>query len=433
MLRLLVIADDLSGAADSAIACTRTGLSAMVTLRNTLDEPQTEVLAIDCDTRDLGPQQAAERVSGIFSRHASASDLIVFKKIDSTFRGNIGAELAAILRTRRDASLSERPIIIVLAPAFPAGGRTTVDAQQFVHGIPLQESEIWTSYLDKSPTHLPSSLNAAGLRVVQFGLEAVRAGNDALMQSMTTGSEHADVLFCDAETDDDLHSIAEASMVLGRETIWAGSAGLAYHLPHAAGLVGEVPYPGALSSFETAAHGPILILVGTMSSVARRQVEVLAGVKDIRLLPLAPSVLLAGPASEAWRDYALLLADRLRQGRDSIVMLEPDAQLERSDGPAIAKALGAMLAPHAGTVGALVASGGETARSVLDLWGVTQLRIIGELEPGLPVSVTEGSLRPLLVVTKAGAFGTPQTFVRCIEFLRARMGRPETISTRIPR
>ncbi|MCU1321496.1 MAG: four-carbon acid sugar kinase family protein [Acidobacteriaceae bacterium] len=427
MLRLLVIADDLSGAADSAIACTRTGLSAMVTLRDTLDEPQTEVLAIDCDTRDVEPQQAAECVARILSRHVSTPDLLVFKKIDSTFRGNIGAELAELLRTRRNANLSERPIVIVLAPAFPAGGRTTVDAHQFVHGVPLQESETWTSYLDKSPTHLPSSLKAVGLRVVKLGLGEVRAAKDALMQSMTTGSEHADLLFCDSETDDDLHSIAEASMGLGRETIWAGSAGLAYHLPHAAGLVGEVSYPGALSLFGTAAHGPILIIVGTMSSVARRQVEALAGVKDIRLLPLAPSVLLAGPASEAWCDYSLLLADRLRQGGDSIVMLEPDAQLERSDGPAIAKALGAMLAPHAGTVGALVASGGETARSVLDLWDVTQLRIIGELEPGLPVSVTEGWRRPLLVVTKAGAFGTPQTFVLCIEFLRARMGRPDTI------
>jgi 4-hydroxythreonine-4-phosphate dehydrogenase len=419
MLQLLVIADDLSGAADSAIACTRTGLHATVILGHTIQEPRTEVLAMDCDTRELAPQQAAERVAQLCERYLSTPDLLVFKKIDSTLRGNVGAELAAILAIRRNSSSSGRHIVIVLAPAFPAGGRTTVDARQFVHGVPLHESETWSSYLDKSPTHLPSSLTAAGLRVAALGLHKIRAGNDDLIQSMKMASREADVLFCDSETENDLGAIAEASMVLGRETIWAGSAGLAYHLPRAAGLVGKLPPRVILNSLETKLAGPTLILVGTMSSVTREQVKALVGLSDIELLPLAPSILLAGPGSRPWSEFSARLTENLQGGRDSIVMLEPDTQLERADGPTIAKALGMMIAPNADAIGAFIASGGETARSILDYWGIAQLCLIDELEPGLPVSVAEGWRRPLLVVTKAGAFGTSDTLVSCVEYLRS--------------
>jgi 4-hydroxythreonine-4-phosphate dehydrogenase len=69
------------------------------------------------------------------------------------------------------------------------------------------------------------------------------------------------------------------------------------------------------------------------------------------------------------------------------------------------------------TVGSLVASGGETARAILDRWGVTSLRMLGELEPGLPFAVTEDHKRALPVVTKAGGFGSSQTLVRCLQHL----------------
>ncbi len=71
-----------------------------------------------------------------------------------------------------------------------------------------------------------------------------------------------------------------------------------------------------------------------------------------------------------------------------------------------------------GRVGALVASGGETARKVLDRWGVHSLQLHGELEKGVPISsaVVDAS-RPLTVITKAGDFGQPYTLLHCREWL----------------
>ena len=64
----------------------------------------------------------------------------------------------------------------------------------------------------------------------------IRGDGDALRNAMKAAAQTADVLVCDAETDDDLRKIAEASMALGRGAVWAGSAGLARHLLPAAGL-----------------------------------------------------------------------------------------------------------------------------------------------------------------------------------------------------
>jgi len=68
-------------------------------------------------------------------------------------------------------------------------------------------------------------------------------------------------------------------------------------------------------------------------------------------------------------------------------------------------------------LGGLVATGGDTARAILDALGIHRLRLVGEVEPGLPFSVADDWVRPLPVITKAGAFGSLQSLVRCREFL----------------
>jgi uncharacterized protein YgbK (DUF1537 family) len=413
MRRMLIIADDLSGAADCAIACVSSGLSAVVAFGDGHRDLTGEVLSIDCDTRHLNSAAAAHRVAEVFRGYMPDPDLLVFKKLDSTLRGNVGAELFAILEERRRSGSADRRIVALMAPAFPAGGRTTVDAQQLVHGIPLHESEIWRYQGSLGSTHIPSVLAMAGLRSAPLGLELVRSGNASLRQGMKALATSADVLVCDVETDEDLRAIADSSVVLGRETVWAGSAGLAYHLPLASGLFGrssavEVP---ALAS------GPTLIVIGSMSSVSREQVALLEDASHISTVHLSPRVLLAGPQSSQWTEHERKISMALQSGRDTLVVLKAGELLDFSESRVLSSALGTIMKPVAGVVGALVASGGETARAILDAWGIKSLRMIREVEPGLPFAVAEGWDRSLPVLTKAGAFGSLRTLLHCSEFL----------------
>ncbi|OYV28072.1 MAG: hypothetical protein B7Z81_16080, partial [Acidocella sp. 20-61-6] len=88
------------------------------------------------------------------------------------------------------------------------------------------------------------------------------------------------------------------------------------------------------------------------------------------------------------------------------------------------------IAASATRIGGLFATGGETARAILSAMGVSTLRILGEVQPGIPISVAAGP-RAWLVVTKAGAFGDCETMVRSrLAMQRLTFGSTESVSFR---
>ncbi|HET9596497.1 MAG TPA: nucleotide-binding domain containing protein, partial [Anaeromyxobacteraceae bacterium] len=116
-----------------------------------------------------------------------------------------------------------------------------------------------------------------------------------------------------------------------------------------------------------------------------------------------------------WPGAALGAA--LAAGRDVLLAFgEEPVPVER--GPELAAAAARLVAPHAPGLGALIATGGDVARAVVGALGATGLHLAGEVEPGVPVGITD-SAAPLTLVTKAGAFGSPETLVRARAALRA--------------
>ncbi len=243
---------------------------------------------------------------------------------------------------------------------------------------------------------------------------------------MKVAAQHAEVVICDAETDADVAAIASATVGLGRRAVWVGSSGLARHLPAAMGWSA-----GGAAEKADFASGPTLYMVGSMTERAREQAARLesTGVETLRV-PAA--VLLRNPQGCA--DEVRRLERVLETGEDALVLLRCDKLLSYDAGAELVRALGRLVECCANKVGGLVATGGETARAVLDAWGVTRLRIIGEVEAGVPFAVTEGWRRELPVVTKAGGFGDAETLVRCRKFLRGlKRSASEPSQTGAPR
>ncbi len=412
MRQILIIADDLSGAADCGMACAGSGLHTVVMLGNSVTAVDADVLSVDADTRGLDAKRAVWETAMLMRRYMSSRDQVVFKKLDSTLRGNVGAELAAVLTTQRAAMTQQQHIVAVLAPAFPANGRTTRQGKQLLNGKPLEEMEIWQRDGIKGNSYIPAMLEEAGMRSSVLPLETIRSSNGNLHTEMVRLAEGLDVLVCDAETDQDLQAIAKATVALGHNTVWAGSAGLAYHLPKAIALASTT----FATSNQTLATGPTLFVVGSSAAVSREQVKTLAASPELVTITIPPGDLLSG--LEKRREHERLLSEAFSGKRDIVVMLGIEDKLKIDAGRLLSSALAQLIVPHYNKVGALVITGGETARLVLQTWGVTGLRLVKELEPGLPFSITEGWTRRLPVITKAGDFGNPQTLVHCRQFLR---------------
>lgn len=412
--QILILADDLSGAADCAIASRAAGLTSFVLLDGgAAAPPGTQALAVDTDSRRMAGPDAAAATARTLARHAGQETRLIIKKIDSTLRGNVAAEIAAGLAVLRGMA-EPAGVTAIVAPAFPAAGRTTRGGHQLVHGVPVDETELWRNEGIAGRAHLPGMLAAAGLRVAAIGLAQIR-DPDRLGETLAA-QRGVDALVCDAETEADLGAIAAAGQLLGRATLWAGSAGLAAHLPHAAGLC----RPPDVAETGAPRGGPVVCLVGSLSGVSRAQFEQLGEADGLRRFVLAPEILRAGPDSAGWAEHSRELGAALAAGADAALMIGAGGAPDPAEGLVLCQALARLVAPHMAGAGGLIATGGETARAVLLALGVTALRLAGQVEAGIPRSRAIGGPHAgLEVITKAGGFGAPETLARCRAVLRA--------------
>lgn len=374
------------------------------------------MIAVDADSRWMNAEMSATVTEQVVREQMRSPRRLLYKKLDSTLRGNVGSEVAAALKAFCDLNAEEperQSALAVIAPAFPKSGRTTVDGRQFVNGVPLVETEMWEREGLRGCAHIPQILRSSGLCAELIPLELVRCGPDHLYSRMLELRGKTDAVVCDAETDQDLQSIATASVALAPGIMWAGSAGLAHHLMRIAEIR---PSISEVKDDAPVAEGPTLFVIGSLASISRRQVRELAN--DVRTVCVSPGALRSGKDSLQWKADEQGIRDGIRRGYDAVVYLRAEGEVDMTQGRLLSGALANLVAPCAPEIGALVLSGGETAREVLKGFEVTRLRLIGELEPGLPLSVTEGSKRTVPVFTKAGDFGNPQSLVHCHRYLR---------------
>ncbi len=412
MKTMLILADDLSGAADCAISCVSAGLSSAVLLGSDITGAVADVIAIDLDSRALSEAQARKLSAEIAAKaYAGHAGLLLYKKFDSTLRGHVGAEIAGCIEA------SAQPRLAIVAPAFPATGRTTQSGQVFIDGVALQETEVWQRSGMSGSGNLQVMLTEAGLRCALLGLDEVRSEPHALIRTLKTRmAQGIQAVLCDAVTDEDLSRLAAAACTLETAPILAGSAGFAQQLAHYLG-------PGRLNVTERpdlfADDKPVLIAVGSRSSVSRTQARRLIDVNP-HILDLAlPSQLLrAGKSAPSWADALRRLQHAAHSNQDVLVSIAMGDDVDIREGPFLAQAFAQLVGEVLPDFGGLIATGGETARALLGQLNANTLHLVRELEPGVTLGETSAP-NALAVVTKAGAFGRPDTLLNAWQALNA--------------
>ncbi|WP_321854693.1 four-carbon acid sugar kinase family protein [Paraburkholderia tropica] len=438
-MKLLIIADDLSGAADCAIGFANAGHRTLVTLdASRADEGAAnvataqddvphddtplaaDVIAADTDTRRLTPADAAARTAQAFEAlrgagEPSAPQRKLYKKIDSTLRGNWAAEVAA---------LQARAGLAIVAPAFPATGRTVRDGALLVHGVPLAQTETWRLEHADRPADMAVMLAAAGLRSERFDAATLHADPRALARRVALiaaeGEDGARALIVDAQSADELRALARATLALDSAFFWVGSGGLARELATldaAQAATQTATQADDASALKPSAPdlggsgpGPILVLVGSLSAVGERQCAVLRERAGLAELIVPPAVLRAGDTHAHWPQWDARIGATLAAGADLLLRIGRDDAFDPAEGARLSARLAALVAPHFTQTAGLIATGGETARAMLDAAGIGSLRLIAEIEAGVAVARPHAPARAHrpAVVTKAGAFGTEQ-------------------------
>jgi uncharacterized protein YgbK (DUF1537 family) len=247
----------------------------------------------------------------------------------------------------------------------------------------------------------------------------VAAGPKALERRLRDAIDTGcDAIVCDATSAAHLDIIAAATRPLAEHVIWTGAGGLARALAAAA--------PRACPSAIPSLSGGILFVVGSVAEASRAAAAVLAADPFVRALSIPPATLLAGPEAPAWRRAAADADEALAGGRDVLVEIATQPAAAPAQTALLTRRLAALLQPAAGHIGAIFATGGETALALLDALGIGGIRLLAEIEPGVPIGISLGAMT-VPIITKAGAFGDAGTLCRCLSHLR-RLRPTETRS-----
>ncbi|MFE8046567.1 D-threonate kinase [Brenneria goodwinii] len=427
-IQVLVVADDFTGANDTGVGLSLNGalVSVIFDVGKLSAGLPGNAVVINTDSRAVSAEIAAQRTAGaIEAWRAAGGKGWVFKKIDSTLRGNLGAETAAALFA------AQSPMALI-APAAPALGRITRGGQVWVNGRLLTETEFASD--PKTPV-LSAAVSArlaeqTGLPVAEVSLADVRqAGLAGYLQKLSDQGIRLVVL--DSEHQRDLEKIMHAASNLPFSPLLVGSAGLSDALAKQTGTQQPVVKP-------------LLAVIGTMSDIAQKQIEFVNQRKNVSIINININELFtvdAPAATERWRHDALTALDSGHHCiirtccRDSqrfdIVRLCQRHQLNRQQlGETISHFLGELSRSivlnsdriNSRLLGGLYLSGGDIAIAVATALGASGFQIKGQIASCVPWGrLLDSSLGDVPVMTKAGGFGNETTLLDVLRFIEEKV------------
>jgi D-threonate/D-erythronate kinase len=366
------LADDLSGALDAAAAFHHVGRRVKIAL-SPEDWPQAhsdEVVAITTETRNASPAAAASVVRAVVAEGNARGAQLLYKKIDSTLRGPVAAEVAALATALPDRA-------ILFCPANPRVGRTVRDGILLVHGVPVAQTEF---------AHDPAS--------------PVR---ESSIREMLRESGMRNVIIADAQTEEDLTAAVTRMTALRRPWIAIGSGALAR--PVAALHSRQRIYPIVRNARPP--RGPVLFVCGSVNRVNRDQAARLVKERGVPLLEVNPREL--EPAVRA-------AVETIRASGAVALMMEATRTESRLALNAIVSIANAVMFET--KVTRVFATGGETAFALCRTLKIPSLRFHDEIESGLILSIATGTSGAIWWAVKPGGFGDELTWVRGFDALQ---------------
>lgn len=395
MVELLIIADDFTGAMDAGVQLAKHDTRTLVTIDPAINtarlDKKISVLSLDTDSRHSSPRAAFDTVSEA-ARLAKENNIrYIYKKTDSALRGNIGAELEALLCATGATRLH-------FIPAYPQNGRTTENGCQFIDGAPLHE----TAFANDPFSPVKSS-RVAKIISSQSNVPATSVPSPRHIK------DERGIFVYDAKTDADLLLIAQELHKQNDPGPFAGCAGFARFLPLLTGLASTIksrlPHDTIFPKSKK-----LLVLCGSINEASLAQMEFLHqnGVPVITLAKCAAfrkkdaAQLTAEAASSIKSSFvhANIVAVRSVKNRKQVGALSTQDKTFVKDVFAQIAKQEALLETNADS---LFVIGGDTLRAIMEGMGLTAIMPLSELAPGVVYGKTSGN--PLSIISKSGGFG----------------------------
>lgn len=403
MIKLLVIADDFTGALDTGVQFSKQGISTLVStdikinfseVDNTLD-----VLVIDTESRYLNFEEAYELIHAIIVSAKKNGIPYIYKKVDSALRGNISAEIKAVM----DAS---KKSAIPFLPAYPEMNRVVVNGELYIDQVLVSKS-----IFSEDPYEPVIESNVLRRLKMEADIEGYLI--EGTLPEMYNG-----ILVFDAETNEDLEKQAE---ILEQEQLLSISIGCAGF----AKVLAEKLFPkGEVKSISL--KKPLVVICGSVNPITRKQVDYIEQQNYPRVSLqshqlLYPNYWNGREGKKEVADYLSLMTDQPlivfeTLSKETCLGIEQHEQEQGMGGSDFRFKIGQSLGELTRAIwsknceNTFLFTGGDTLFQSMNVLGVTQINPIAEISAGVVLSSIKWKDKKIQVITKSGGFGKEQLF-----------------------
>lgn len=431
--QVLVVADDFTGANDAGVGLAQHGarVNVVFDVNKLHADLLGDAVVINTDSRAASEETAFQRTTAAVEAWlAVGGQGWIVKKIDSTLRGNLGAEVTAAL-------FATGTPVALIAAASPTLRRVTRKGEVWVNGRLLTDTEFASD--PKTPVASASIATRlaeqTALSVAEIHLDEVRQANlaDRLQQLADEGVR---LIILDTDEQDDLTHIVHAARTLPFRPLLVGSAGLSEALANT-------------QNFTRKTERPLLAVVGSMSDIAQKQIAAVRLRRDITLVEIDINALFSPDSPTVMASQCEDAVKALMNGNHCIIRtchdenqrFELDARCQQLGlsrqqlGETIShylgeltrnsvQALDSLTADSANRrlLGGLYLSGGDIAIAVATALGATGFQIKGQIASCVPWGYLLNSVVGTTpVMTKAGGFGNETTLLDVLRFIEEKV------------
>jgi len=417
--KVLVIADDLTGSNDTGVQFSKRKLkSIVITDKNNIIKllNDCDVLVVDTESRFDSSENAYKKTYDIGRKVKTKNIKCIYKKFDSTLRGNIGGEISGLMD-----SLEIMHTVIV--PAYPSNNRITKNGMVFIKGVLLAETEFADD--PKTPVResfIPNIISRQTDKSIGLiSLNDVRAGEQNLTQKIQQHMHNRmQMIIIDAENDEDMDLIASVTAPMKEKVLFAGSSGFAEFLPKYLdkGIERKIN----------------VVIAGSISEVTSEQIDYANRRLTLTLINVETEKLFTGEQPKEMSRIMDIVKKSSQKGEDIIIRSAPSKDfvsgsfeqgkkygLTRFD---VSETIALFLGEIARNIiqeikiNGLVLTGGDTAIKVAQSLNISGVIINSEIQPGIPCGrFIEEQYKDISIVTKAGGFGSEDALCQVLDFL----------------
>lgn len=404
MLKLLVIADDFTGALDTGVQFSQQGINTLVSTDTDLEYGEVgegiEVLVMDTESRYLSFEDAYQQMKKIIVSARQSKIPYIYKKVDSALRGNISAEIKAVLDSSQET-------VIPFLPAYPEMNRVLIDGNLYIDQVLVSQS-----VFSDDPYEPVTESNVLQRLKQEAKIECQLVKGDRIPQNADG------ILVFDSQTDEDLEKQMTALKNADLLSISIGCAGFAK------ALANQLFPDGHPTQYSL--KNPLVVVCGSVNPITKKQVEYVEK-KNYPGISLTPHQLLCpgywlSPEGQKNIQTFLALMERhplmifetlSEETTKGIATYSKEKNLPVSEfrfriGRSLGELTQALWTRHSDNT--FLFTGGDTLFQSMEVLGVNKIKPVAEISAGVVLSTIEWKQHKMQVITKSGGFGNEELF-----------------------